>query len=89
MDQQYEWNVTKMLCVITLETNGVPVAADLMKPFASAQVLEPDHAYIVARLDLAQGHTNEARILVEKFDTADCPPLFKRRLDTLRAQLNN
>jgi tetratricopeptide (TPR) repeat protein len=89
MDPQYEWRVTKILCVITLETNGVPLAADLMKPFAAAEVLEPDHAYINARLDLAAGHTNEARILVEKFDTPDCPPLFKGRLDNLRAQLTN
>jgi membrane protein insertase Oxa1/YidC/SpoIIIJ len=88
-DPQYEWRVTKILCMITLETNGVPLAADLMKPFAAMEVSEPDHAYINARLELAGGHTNEARMLVEKFDTTNCPPLFKVRLDNLRAQLNN
>jgi Flp pilus assembly protein TadD len=88
-DAQYQWSVTKMLCLVVLETNDIPIASRLMKPYAAAEVMEPDHAYIKARLDLAAGHTNEARTLVEKFDTTNCPPLFKRRLDTLRAQLKD
>ncbi|HEX4263904.1 MAG TPA: hypothetical protein VH597_06155 [Verrucomicrobiae bacterium] len=88
-DTQYQWNVTKMLCVITLETNGTAEAAGLMKPFASVAVSEADHAYIVARLDLAEGRTNDARALIDKFNTADCSALLKPRFETLRTRIQN
>jgi hypothetical protein len=88
-DTDYQWSVTKLLCVITLETNGVANATRMLKPFAAVEVQQADHAYIVARLDLAEGRTNDARVLIDKFNTPDCSPMFKGRLESLRAKLQN
>jgi hypothetical protein len=88
-DTSYQWSVTKLLCIITLETNGVANAERMLKPFAGVEVQQADHAYIVACLDLAAGRTNEARALIDKFDTADCPALFKSHLEGLKARIQN
>jgi hypothetical protein len=88
-DEEYEWRATKMLSVITLETNGTAKAVELMKPFAGVEVREPDHAYIMACINLADGHTNDARVLVDKFYTTNCTPIFKTRFARLRAKIQN
>ena len=88
-DTDYAWEVTKLFAVIQLDRNQPQEAAKLMQPYLEAQISDPDHAYIMARLDLANGKRAEAQALVDKFSTADMAPFWRTRFERLKAGLQN
>jgi hypothetical protein len=88
-DQTYRWSVVKFFAVMELEANQTADAEVLMKTFLAAEVTESDQAYIIASLKLAEGKTNEARVLVDKFSTGDLSPMWKARFEKLQARVHN
>lgn len=85
----YNWNVTKLFAVLYVDNQQFEDAERLMKPFAEVKITDYDHAYIMASLDLFEGKTAEAKILVDKFDLEGLSPFWKSRFDTLRAKMQN
>jgi hypothetical protein len=88
-DLDYTWEVTKFFAVIQLDRNQPQEAARLMQPYLQAQVSEPDHAYIMARLNLANGRKAGAQALVDRFSTAEMAPFWRARFEQLKAALQN
>jgi hypothetical protein len=88
-DPQYAWEATKLFAVFQLDHGQPQAAARLMQPYLQAQVSEPEHAYILARLKLADGELAGARALADKFQTAEMPPYWRKRFDQLEAELQN
>jgi len=88
-DPAYDWNVTKLFSVINLEKNQPAETRRLMAPFAQVPVEDYDHAYIAAALDRLDGKTNDAKALVDRFDTTNLPPFWKTRFDKLRSTIQN
>lgn len=86
-NDNYRWSVTKIFAVINLESNRIADAVRLMQPFLQAEITEPDQAYIMASLNLADGKTNEAKIVLGQFPTASLSPLWQGRYQKLREQL--
>lgn len=86
-DRTYRWSVVKLFAVMDLEANQPDDAAALMRPFMAAEVTEVDQAFIVASLKLADGKKAEAQALLDKFDTSDLSPMWKTRLEKLRAKI--
>ena len=91
VDPIYFWNVTKMLTVVHLDRHQIGDARQLMKPFLQVPIQkdEPDHAYIVASLDLLDGKTNAVRTLLEEFPSDGLDPFWKPRFEQLRAKIQN
>jgi len=85
----YRWSVIKIFAVIDLEANRVADAARLMQPFMQVEVTEPDQAYVLAGLKLADGKKTEARALLDKFPAAGLSPMWQGRYAKLRAQLGD
>ena len=88
-DPAYTWTVTKLFATAYLDNGQPQDAARLMKPFASVEVAEPDHAFIAAALDLFEGNRSGAAALVNQFGKDDLPPFWKSRFDKLRAKIQN
>ena len=88
-DADYTWEVTKLFAVIQLDRNQPQDAARLMQPYLKAEITEPDHAYIMARLKLADGKTAEAQALVDKFLPVEMTPYWKTRFGQLQAKIQN
>ena len=85
----YRWDVIKLFAVMELEANQTAEAETLMKPFLAADVTESDQAYIIASLRLAEGRTNEARAVLDKFPSGDLTPMWKTRFEKLQARMRN
>lgn len=83
----YHWSVVKIFSVMYLEANRAADAGKLMQPFMQAEVTEPDQAYILAGLKLADGKKAEARALLDKFPAASLSPMWQSRYEKMRAQL--
>jgi hypothetical protein len=86
-DPDFTWDITKIFAVIQLDhglTNG---AAKLMQPYLAADVTEPDHAYIVARLKQVDGKRDEAQALVDKFGSREMTPFWRARYAKLKSSL--
>jgi hypothetical protein len=88
-DPAYRWSVVKLFAVMELDGNHPDDAAALMKPFATAEVTESDQAYIIASLKLAEGKTNQAQMIADKFSITDLSPAWKSRFEKLQAQIHN
>lgn len=88
-DPAYTWTVTKLFATAYLDNGQPQDAARLMKPFASVEVAETDHAYVAASLDWFDGNRAGAEMLVKKFGAGDLPPFWKSRFDKLRAKIQN
>jgi hypothetical protein len=86
-DPAYHWSVAKLFAAMDLDANHPEEAAKLMKPFMAVEVTESDQAYIIASLKLADGKTNEAQAIVDKFYTHDLSPEWQTRFEKLRAQI--
>lgn len=87
--EDYHWSVVKIFAVMYLEANRVAEASKLMQPFMQAEVAEPDQAYIMAGLKLADGKKAEARTLLDKFPDSALSPMWHSRYEKLRAQLRD
>jgi hypothetical protein len=87
-DPDYDWEATKLLAIIALDQKRNEDATALMEPFMQAPVTGFDQAYIMASIKLAQGKTNEARTLLDKFPDASLSPWWTNRFEKLRSQLN-
>ncbi|HEU6446974.1 MAG TPA: tetratricopeptide repeat protein [Verrucomicrobiae bacterium] len=85
----YVWAVTKLFAVIQLDRNRPDEASKLMQPYLQAKITEPDQAYIVARLELAEGKNAEARTIVDNFFSTSMAPYWKQRFEQLRITLKN
>jgi hypothetical protein len=88
-DQTYRWSVVKLFAVIELDGNHPDDATALMKPYMAAEVTESDQAYIIASLKLAEGKTNEAQMILDKFSTGDLSPAWKTRFEKLQSEIHN
>jgi len=88
-NQSDGWSVVELFAVMELDGNHPADAAALMKPFMAAEVTENDQAYIIASLKMAEGKTNEARVIMDKFFTGDLSPMWKTRFEKLRTQIHN
>ncbi len=88
-DFDYIWDVTKLFAVIRLDQNRPQEAAQLMQPFHQAEITEPDHAYIVACIKLADGKRAEAQALAAKFLPGDMTPYWRARFEQLKARIQN
>lgn len=88
-DPEFDWRITKLFAVIQLDRNQLQEAARRMQPFMRFEVTEPDQAYIIASLKLADGKKAEALALVDKFLPGDPPPFWKARLEKLRIKIQN
>jgi tetratricopeptide (TPR) repeat protein len=86
---EYIWEVTKMFAIIRLDRNHPQEAAQLMQPFLQAEITEPDHAYIVACIKLADGRKADARALADKFPSRDMTPYWRARFEQLKARIQN
>ena len=86
-DPAFQWNVTKLFATLQLDWDRPQEAARLMQPYMQAEVTDVDQAYVVAALKLANGKTNEAQALVDKFLTNNPPPFWKIRLEKLQAKI--
>jgi len=86
-ETDYAWEVTKLFAVIQLDRDQPQEAAKLMQPYMEAQISEADHAYIMARLDLANGKRADAQALVDKFFAADMTPFWRTRFERLKSEL--
>jgi tetratricopeptide (TPR) repeat protein len=84
---EFRWNVVKLFSVMALECNRPAEAAKLMQPYNQVEVTEPDQAYILAGLKLADGEKTQARALLDKFPVASLSPPWKGRYEKMRAQL--
>ncbi|HEX3856208.1 MAG TPA: hypothetical protein VHY30_02795 [Verrucomicrobiae bacterium] len=88
-DQTYRWSVVKLFAVMELDGNYPDDAAKLMKPFMATEITESDQAYVIASLKLAEGKTNEAQAILDKFSTRELSPAWKTRYEKLQAQIHN
>jgi hypothetical protein len=86
-DPVFAWDVTKLFAAIQLDRGQPQEAAKLMQPFMQIPVTDPDQAYVVASLKLAEGKTNEAQALVDQFVTNNPMPFWKTRLEKVRAKI--
>lgn len=86
-DPHYAWGVTKLFAVIQLDRGQPEEATKLMQSFLDAEITEPDQSYIMASLKLADGKTEEARVLVDKFSSRDLAPYWRTRFKQLQAKL--
>jgi hypothetical protein len=87
VDPIYDWSVIKLFAAIQLDRDRPEEAAKLMQPFMQVEVSDSDQAYVVASLKLAEGKTNEARALADKFLTNNPMPFWKVRLENVRAKI--
>jgi hypothetical protein len=88
-DATYRWTATKTLAVIELDQDQVAAAAEDMKPFMQIDVTDFDQAYVLACLKLAAGNKAEARTLLNQVPAGDLGPSWNRRLEKLRARLQD
>lgn len=88
-NDDYRWSVVKIFAVIYLEADQTADAAKLMEPFMHAEVTEPDQAYILASLALADGKKSEAKELLARFSAPNLPLMWQGRYEKLRAQLGD
>ncbi len=88
-DPAYHWTVLKYFAALDLDIGDTAHAAELMQPYMGADVTDGDQAYILASLKLADGKSDEARKLLEKFSAADLTPFWQGRFEKLQAQLKN
>jgi hypothetical protein len=77
------------LAVIDVDNNQLEDAERVMKPFFQVQITSEDHAYVMASLLLFERKKNEAKTLVDKFESENLPPFWKSRFDRLRAKIKN
>jgi hypothetical protein len=62
-----------------------------MQPYLTAEVTEPDQAYVIASLKMMDGKNAEALALADKFysSTNEVTPYWKKRLEDLKTRLQN
>ncbi len=88
-DTGYVCEVTKLFAVFQLDRGQPQEAARLMQPYLQAEIIEPEHAYIIARLKLADGKIAEARMLADKFLSVEMAPYWHKRFEQLEAEIQN
>ena len=88
-DPAYAWAVIKLFAVIQLDRNQPQAAARLMQPFLRAEITEPDQAYIIACLKLADGNRADAQALVDKFPPAGLTLFWRTRYEQLKARIQS
>jgi tetratricopeptide (TPR) repeat protein len=86
-DANYGWGITKLFAIIQLDRNQPQEARRLMQPFMKIEVMDPDQAYVIASLSLADGKKAEAQALVDKFSSGDLIPFWKVRFEKLRERI--
>lgn len=88
-DPDFTWRVTKAFAVLYVDNRQYADAARLMEPFLQAEVTDEDQAYVVAALKLSAGKKDEARTLVDRFESENLMPFWKSRFDKLLAKIQN
>jgi hypothetical protein len=88
-DANYHWNIIKIFALINLDAGRMADVTRLMQPFMQADVTEPDQAYIVAAIKLAEGKNAEARALLDKFPATNLTPMWEARYKKLRTELGD
>jgi Tetratricopeptide repeat len=83
---EYTWDADKLLAVAFLDQGRSDEAARLMEPFASVEVKECDHAYVLASLKVLQNKPSEARALLDRFPDDQLNGFWKPRFDKLRVK---
>jgi hypothetical protein len=84
---EYRWSVIKIFSAINVDAGDITNAQRLMQPFMQIEVTEPDHAYVMAGLKLADGKPDEARALLNRFPETNLPAMWQSRYAKLRTKL--
>jgi hypothetical protein len=88
-ESAFQWNVTKLLAVVALDTNRPEEAERLMGRFSNLEVpdTEADQAYVVASLKLFKGKMDEAKALLNRFPAGKLSEFWKPKFEKLRSKI--
>jgi hypothetical protein len=85
-DQRFQWDATKLIAVILIESGHSNDAVEIMKPFRAIEIKDPDHAYVLALLDLQKGRKVEARAELDHFSNEKLSHFWQTRFSKIRNQ---